>query len=171
MRLFLAVDIPEKTKESLGLVMQAIDMKSARKVSPGNLHITIAFFGEVKDEKAIIEAAKGIEVKPFRARLTRLGIFQSNGQPRTLWAGVAPREEFGELQKRVGQAFLGFGESRDTPHITLARFKHPTPQDKRTIQELSRNIDVEGEFEVTSLTLYKSTLTPQGPMYQEIMRL
>jgi 2'-5' RNA ligase len=64
---------------------------------------------------------------------------------------------------------LGFDKDRKfSTHLTIGRMKSGKNKNqvKSTIEEFE---DIEiGEMEVTQISLKKSTLTPQGPIYEDL---
>ena len=64
---------------------------------------------------------------------------------------------------------LGFDKDRKfSTHLTIGRMKSAKGKNKvkSTIDEFS-DVDI-GEMEVDKIILKKSTLTPQGPIYEDI---
>ncbi|MGA9822283.1 MAG: 2'-5' RNA ligase family protein, partial [Desulfobaccales bacterium] len=61
-RAFLAIDLPESLRPGLATVQQELKMSQAdvRWVPPGNIHITLKFFGNTPDAELppIIAAAR-----------------------------------------------------------------------------------------------------------------
>jgi len=96
-----------------------------RPTHPADLHVTLAFLGEVEAERrACCEAAaQGIRAAPFHLRLTRVGHWP---RPRILWCG--PEVEPAPLLPLVGALTEALrpcglrGERRPyATHVTLAR--------------------------------------------------
>lgn len=174
MRCFVAVELSEETKRELGKVIgeaKKLDL-DATFPKEEQLHITLAFLGELSEEKVreTVEKLKEIEFNKFKFETRGTGFFPSDSFVRVFWAGVQGRELV-ELQKRVAEA-IGYKEEREfNPHITIARLK--SRKNIEALKELKeRNENREfGETSVEKLVLKKSTLTPKGPVYEDVAEM
>ncbi|MBW2974177.1 RNA 2',3'-cyclic phosphodiesterase [Candidatus Woesearchaeota archaeon] len=174
MRLFTAIEIPESIKNSLAKVQDKIDSRAARirLVDKSQMHITLKFLGKVSEEKAegIKERLKQVKVKPFCLILDKVGFFPNENYIRVVWAGIRESEELIKIQEDVEDALREFGFKKDYkfhPHITLARVKLVDDRDK--FIESLKKIKLEKErIDVKDFRLVKSTLTPKGPVYEDI---
>lgn len=143
---------------------------------PENLHFTLAFIGDVPDDAtpalgaALARATKG--TAPFRLTLAGTGAFPNDKRPRVLWAGTQGGEPLVALARRVQDELKTAGHPTDDKpfkaHVTLGRTRSP-----RGIDGLKRELKTHhdtplGECEVNAVTLYRSTLTPQGPVYETV---
>ena len=178
MRLFFCVELERPVRDALAELAARLKGEigpGAKWVAPDNLHITVRFLGEVEEPLAEGLAELGGEVAqaaaPFSFPLAGLGAFPTPRRARVIWAG--PEENpraFAELVERVeaGVQALGFPPERKqaVAHVTLARLKPP-----RDVAAALSGIAVpELEVEVRSLTLMRSQLTPQGPIYTPLRR-
>ncbi|MFH1064266.1 MAG: RNA 2',3'-cyclic phosphodiesterase [Candidatus Woesearchaeota archaeon] len=168
MRLFIAFDVPEEVSESLFAVQKALDF-DGKSTKPKEFHLTLKFFGEVDEEKLsiLIDGLSGITFKSFEAQLSEVGVFPDKNDPKVVWAGLRPHDAICVLQQQVDTAMqkLGFEpDKRFHPHLTLARIKFI--KDKAEFSEMLDSLKLEPlKFTVGSLKLFKSTLTPEGPVY------
>ncbi len=179
MRVFLAIDIDESIKNELNKMINKLKRlgANARWVKPDNAHITIKFFGEISEEeialirKEIKEAV--FSVFPFNIKIENLGFFPERGKsPRVLWAGISVGKELKDLYTELNKRFskIGFPEEHREfkPHLTLCRIKNSSGISglKKGVLE---NINyVFGNIYVEKIILYKSILTPKGPLYSVI---
>jgi RNA 2',3'-cyclic 3'-phosphodiesterase len=146
-----------------------------RPVKPEALHVTLAFLGyrPEKEAEAIAEAmsaaAQGVttpvlapgEVKPIpprRPRLFALDLHDDAEACARLQQGVTDALEAGRYYKPEKRPFW--------PHVTLARVKRdqraePLPSDPPSIEP----------FRADQVTLYRSTLRPQGAQYDPLARV
>ena len=88
-RLFVAIPIPDQLRLRLtGLRGQ---VPGARWTLPENMHLTLRFVGEIDEDAAddVHDALARITADPFDVQLSGVGHFESRGQVRALWAGVA----------------------------------------------------------------------------------
>ena len=126
MRLFIAINFNTDTRSRLLALRDELCGKSQRGnfSSPENLHLTLAFIGEVNPKK--VEPIKAImdtvTFAPFPATIDRLGTF-SRG---TLWwAGLREDKPLMDLQREAEHklALCGFemDDRKYNPHITLGR--------------------------------------------------
>ena len=77
----------------------------------------------------------------------------------------------GELERLYDKEFrkLGFKKEKNfISHLTIGRVK--SPKNKKEIREAIENLEnIEiGKMSVSKICLKKSTLTPQGPIYEDI---
>jgi 2'-5' RNA ligase len=149
-------------------------------VEPKNIHLTLKFLGEISDKQleqisGVIEAAAK-NYAPFPANIASLGAFPRVESARVIWAGIdkgdAQIKSIAEVIEKSCEK-LGFApEDREfSSHITLGRTKSSLNR-KELVESLSRlkdsreNKDL--EFNVEKITLFKSTLTPKGAVYEAL---
>jgi 2'-5' RNA ligase len=175
MRCFIAIDIPEEIKEKIMAIEKELEEKikeSAKFVERENLHITLKFLGEIEENKIpeIKEIINSISFTPFKIKLKGIGVFPNEKFIRVIWIGGESKELEGiasyldEKLKSIGK----FESEEFTIHLTIARVKS-----KINISNfLNKYQNYEfGEFEVANINqikLKKSTLTPKGPIYEDL---
>lgn len=126
-RLFVAIDFPPAIRDRLIGLCRGVP--GARWVPPEQLHLTLRFIGEVDGPTFhdVAEALDEIHLPRFELRLKGVGHFPPGGEPRVLWAGVAPSDTLSRLRGAVERAVIEAGVAPDarrfTPHVTLARLK------------------------------------------------
>ena len=177
-RMFLALDLLEDARDGLVRWRDAIlsSRRDVRAVRPEALHVTLVFLGW-QDESAagrIAEsafgalpaappprlAATGVKpVPPRNARLFALDLEDEDGRATRLQAAVSDALEAGGWYTPEKRPFW--------PHVTLARVK----RGERRVAPLPADLAPPGEpFEARELTLYRSTLRPQGALYEPLGR-
>lgn len=180
-RSFVALDIPQTAKNEFSDLISFLKESRAdvRWARAENLHLTLRFLGETTQEQAdsikgsLREIAAG--EKSFSIHFAGLGAFPTLQRPRLFWAGIDQGAEFLErLAERIDLAAAAIGFQREerafSPHMTLGRVRSP-----RNLQELIHRIR-QTEFTpaekipMERLTLYKSTLGREGPVYEIIER-
>ena len=162
MRCFFGVPLPASIRKKIAPVAKEIlsNSANAKVVSEENLHITLRFLGDVEPAE-ILSSFTGFTLEPFRVKLSDIGAFPNKRNPRVVWLGVSSgSEKLIELHNRI-TSLLHLGSERFHPHVTLARLRSRIEQFPETIPELE-------PFEVSKFTLFSSTLTPSGPIYQNI---
>ena len=165
MRLFIAVEIPDDLKKKLGSLRGGIP--GARWVPPDQIHLTLAFLGEV--EEAVAEQLKGelsrIKIPPFGLCFAGTGCFPDRRRPRVLWVGLNPEPRLNALAAKVHAAVLSCGIPQEerpfSPHITLARLKQPSIREVEAFFDQHRKLKFP-PFPVQEFILYQSRLTSQG---------
>jgi RNA 2',3'-cyclic 3'-phosphodiesterase len=175
-RSFLAIELPKVILKKIEEVQG--DLKSshadARWVSPGKIHLTLKFFGNIGEARIepMIEAIKGPihNAQAFPLRVKGVGTFPHWKNPRVIWMGLIDgkgiliplqRQLETELEK------IGFEPEARTfqPHLTLGRVNSSRGKDE-LIQRMERYREEEfGEFNVERMILFKSDLRPTGPIY------
>ncbi len=175
MRTFIAVPLPAESHELLAGMQQELKAAEAevRWTAAKSIHLTLKFLGEV--EPAEIPRMAGLlreacrRLAPFGLSLRGLGAFPGLRNPRVVWCGVeGGLAALGELQRRVEGVCEGLGFAREqrgfSPHLTLGRVKG-----RRNLHRLADCIKIgsprEQSFEVNAFHIYRSTLTPQGALY------
>ena len=179
MRCFIAIDLPSEVKEELERAEKQIrnlDQRAKLKlVKPENLHITIRFLGDLSDTQInkIKETLGTIKIKPFKVKLNNFGVFPSINFIRVVWVNVLPKEQLIELEKEIDKVLgdVGFKRTKDfETHITLARVKYIKDK-KDFIEGLNKIVIKPIEFKIDGFSLKKSTLTREGPVYEDIFIL
>ena len=182
LRLFVAIDLPEDVRESLGRLQAGLrrnDLTGLRWTRPEGVHLTLKFLGETPAaevaaiEGALARAVRGVPA--FRLALGAPGTFGGRRGPRVLWVDVegelAPLQR---LQAAVERelAAVGFApeERKFSPHLTLARVPQPPPPGlaERLSRALAAVAAPQGEFRATELLLMRSRLQPGGAVYSRV---
>ena len=169
MRLFIAIDLPERLKDELAII--SFGLPQARWVGPEQFHLTLRFIGEVdgalfRDIKSGLESVIG---SPFPLTLDSLGCFPPRRDPQVLWVGIENSVELLELRKKVESCLSKLGiapeQRKFSPHITLARIRK-TPLTKVITFLADHALFRLPKFTVSSFHLYSSILTPKGALHR-----
>jgi len=176
--MFLALDLPEEAREGLVRWRDLLTDGRAdvRAVRPEALHVTLVFLGW-QDEAAaerIAESAFGAllpaaaprltatavrAVPPRGTRLFALDLDDEGGRASALQGAMAGVLEAGGFYRPEKRPFW--------PHVTLARVK----RGERRVPPLPDDPPPPGEpFDAGVVTLYRSTLRPQGALYEPLAR-
>lgn len=165
-RLFFAVEVPEEIKIEFAEFCRSLDLKAWRPVKPGQMHITLAFMEAVDEDlvQMLFDIGDSLAAKfsRFQLEIAETGVFPEIGVPRVLFAQVAS-EGLVSLANSLQEKLEGLIEPRSfKAHLTLARKKN----------ELATKVDrtVRGSWEVGSFTLFKSTLSSDGPLHEILRR-
>jgi 2'-5' RNA ligase len=176
MRLFFAVNLAPEIRERLAEVQKPLVATGAdvKWVEISNLHVTLKFLGEVRDDKVpaiIAQAAEASRLaRPFSIALAGLGAFPSERAPRVVWAGMTKGvQEMSALAQGLEAPLeeLGFKpEGRPfSAHVTLGRVRSFSGRDAlaRALQA-GRECEI-GEMAVEKFALMQSVLGRGGPQY------
>lgn len=177
-RSFLAFDITPHMREELGSIIALLSKKvdNVRWIDPKLMHCTIKFFGDVEEELLLgrvsdVVAREVLHQAPISLVGQGVGVFPNWRYPRILWAGLSgDSDAVMSLHKRLEEAFEEFGFVKDQRlfrlHLTLARTKSKFKSSEGFMTLVEKLTEKEfGRMTVSSLTLYKSVLTPSGPVY------
>lgn len=169
MRAFIAIDLPEEAKEELRKVQKFL--KGGKFSLTKDFHITLKFLGELTPDKAevIKEKLSPIKFASFQMRLSTAGVFPGSSNIRVVWVGAIPEEEIKKLQEQIDESLKEFfpKEKDFKSHITIARVKFV--DNKKELIDSINNIKIEKiKFNVENFKLKKSTLTREGPVYEDI---
>lgn len=178
-RAFIAIELNDQVKQAIREFQDQLKPLGCdiSWVKPENIHLTLKFLGDVKPKMiapltgALAEVCRGIQ--PIQTQLTELGVFPDIRRPRVLWAGL---EDTGgkltRLTTAVEDALGHIGFKKEIrpfqAHITVGRIR-TNRKLPVLIQELqSYVLPAAHEEIILSFTLFKSTLTSQGPIYEKL---
>jgi 2'-5' RNA ligase len=175
-RLFVALDLPEETRE--GLVAwgeEALSDPALRPVAPESLHITLAFLG-YRPEKEIetITAAVAESVAPAPWVELRDAVQRPPRGRARLYAlpAVSPGAEALQagLEQRLVEAGFYTPEKRPFwPHVTVARVRPEARGSRRpaVVSEPPGPIpeELKEPWSSVRMRLYRSVLQPSGARY------
>jgi len=177
MRLFVAVNPPLEIKEKIKRLeadLKKCDL-AAKWVKAENIHLTLKFLGEVGAEKipSIKQAMEKVagQFKAFEANMDGFGFFPSERNPRVFFVKTNQEEILKDVYRKLEAALkaLGFApEDKFKSHLTLARLKGR--KNLNQLKEGLKKISLSESFSVKAITLFKSTLTAEGPVYSEIFK-
>ncbi|MCK5083321.1 MAG: RNA 2',3'-cyclic phosphodiesterase [Candidatus Omnitrophica bacterium] len=178
-RTFIAIPLDPQIRQTIAQAqnhLKELDC-SIKWVDPENIHLTLKFLGEVKLKKidAVKQALEDLlkSVKPLPIELTQLGAFPDVKRPRIIWVGLnddtkAISQLVSALEETLGK--IGFKKEGwpFSPHITIGRVR--SPKNLHLLSESISNYSLPGYLKQTArnITLYKSILTPAGPVYEPL---
>jgi len=152
--------------------------RDAKWVPEANLHLTLAFLGDVEESRIPLLERRLAEVSHAHTRLMipfeGLGARPSMRRARLLWARFAdPQEACAALAADIAEAAADPGASPETrtfrAHVTLCRARRPMPVSRDALDAaLEGASGVPRVLSVPSFTLCASRLTPRGAEYSPI---
>lgn len=181
LRTFIAIELSDEVKQTIQDVEDSLKVLGCdiKWVRPEIAHLTLKFLGDVASDtietidRVLQESVQGLP--PIQTQLTSLGIFPDIRRPRVLWIGLEDKEgRIKQLAESVETALGNIGfrkEEREfKPHITIGRLR----SSKNAIQlaEAIRGFTVPAgrRQSIENITLFKSTLTPTGPIYEVLKK-
>ncbi len=176
---FIAVEVASSRKlEEFSRAVKATDAP-LKMVNLDNIHATQKFLGDTHEdlipeiEKIMKDAVSGIS--PFTINIKGTGAFPNLNRLSVVWAGMEGAEPLGTIAEKLNTGLepLGFRPERRkfSPHITVARVKGGRNKEK-LVDIILKYQDTEfGEIQVDRIILKKSVLTPQGPIYSDVVEV
>ncbi|WP_415953143.1 RNA 2',3'-cyclic phosphodiesterase [Methanobrevibacter woesei] len=176
-RAFLAIDLKEEFKPQIKEIIE--DFKTLNTdimfVEVENLHFTLKFFGDVDENKInqiseiVSNTLEGFD--PFNLKIQGCGAFPNLNHIKVIWLGTEENTILNSLHNDLDEEFSKIGFKKDfrfSNHLTIGRMK--SAKNKNQVKEkLNDYKTVEiGEMSIGRISLKKSTLTPNGPIYEDV---
>jgi len=179
MRAFIAIDLPTEIKNNLSKIQDKLKttLPKVSWVKPINLHLTLKFLGEISPKQlndirqVTTEIAK--DTSSFKIELETLGVFPNTHSARIIWVGANQLpSELKILVDRIETIIAKLGKPKEerpfSAHITIARIKSNIDSSilENQINKINSEINCQDlGFNARGITLFESTLSPQGPAY------
>ena len=174
MRVFVALDLPAKTKDNLARSSkQFAEYSSGGNFVPrDNYHLTMHFLGNVAPSDLIYVQSAIDAVADMPAPTLAIAQFAMQRSSDIVWAKLRPNAELTALHDALGDKLEANGfevEHRAyRPHVTLIRKKSFT----LPFSEVTKNVDVYNKpFVATDLVLYESVFGSDGVTYRELYKI
>jgi 2'-5' RNA ligase len=178
-RTFIAIAIPAVIQQKIAAICTPLAALPDRItwVKPQNLHFTLKFLGEISVGRVqrlkvtLKQAAQGC--KPFPVDFTNIGIFPNAKRPRVIWLGLGdPTAQLVKLYQELEENLRVCGfvpENRKfKPHLTLGRIRRLKNREQLISSLHSLPLPKLDQLKVTQVSLIRSQLQPQGPIYTEL---
>jgi len=174
-RVFIAINLPGETKQGLLAIQKKFPTLPCHWVGPENLHLTLAFLGNLNEEEIlkVIEAVREAvnQRQGFTFSLDKVCYGPDRKMPpRLVWIEGEKSRELAELKRNLDGLLaekINYKlDKRDfLPHITLSRIK--IFNWKRLEPEQRPEIDLKVSFEiaVNSIEVMESQLKRTGAEY------
>lgn len=173
MRAFVALDLPQAALASLARLQAGLSV--GRIVPEQNLHLTLAFLGDVAEPHLsdLAEALHDLDLPPVSLSLQGLDLFGSR-HPSVLYvpaAGEGLERLHAKVMRAVRDAGITMARERFRPHVTIARFgREMSARDQARLGEF---LMLNARFTLPparceTMTLYRSHLRPDGAVHEAL---
>ena len=182
LRAFIAMDLPENVRSSLGEAQEVLKSQSFRVkwVRPQNIHLTLKFLGNTdgadidKIVAAMALATKDCAVVSLAVK--GIGVFPDIRRPRVIWAGLSGQLEIlQDIQRTLDGHLADLGFPKETrgfkAHLTLGRVKGKITGDRLKAAIVKLKGFESTSFDVDRIILFKSELRPSGAVYTKMHRV
>lgn len=181
-RAFVALEIPPDLQQSIARQSAALKKETpqaVRWVAAENIHLTFRFLGDTSasslQELTRDLAAVVSQQPPFTILVGGFGVFPNLKRPRVIWVGIQAAPELERLQRAIESTCTRLGypaeEKTFNPHLTLGRIREEA--DLSALRNALQNFQIGplGSLTVSNLTLFRSDLRPQGPVYTALAHI
>ncbi|MBP2132516.1 2'-5' RNA ligase [Methanomicrobium sp. W14] len=175
-RIFAALDLPPGARDKIADIGKEISKSEAELnfVNPEISHITLKFIGEVEEDllEKVLDSLSSVKYGRYSISLRGVSL-NSIKSPRVIWINGYDNGSSAKLAGLIDLKLknLGIREERRPfkIHATVARVKRWHPSVMPMIKKFG---DKEiCSFETCGFKLKKSTLTPKGPVYEDILEV
>lgn len=176
-RAFIAVTLASAIGEEIAKIQAALKNAQGdiRWTRIEGMHLTLKFLGDIA--QAQVEPILTALRTALRNQLSLsvhahgLGVFPHLKRPKVLWAGLGG-EGLIRLQEKVESALVALDFPREersfTPHLTLGRVRSFRGWEQVLAVVRQHEHTQFGESIVDRVTLYQSTLRPDGAVYSPL---
>lgn len=167
-RLFVGVPVPAGVEAAVSVAQGSLEARGLRVLRPEQLHVTLAFLGEVGKDEAAASARVVSDQGGTMGGVVLLGGFVLLPTPRKTRIVALGMDDvegvLGRLYTEVTDGLIGAGvmeaERRPfRPHLTIARLREAGRVHLKSDSPRER-------FSVRSVCLYRSILTRAGAEYE-----
>ncbi len=177
LRSFIALDFDSQAKDFLDHLLAEWKKRypHAKWVKREQFHITLFFFSALPvqnvDQIGTILKETTSRFIPFPVTFEEVGTFPSWNRARVLWLGLDRKgEQYAQqihvfLAQGLKRANIAWEEEKRSfiPHLTLVRFHPPV-----ALSASQWKLETVLPSCMQRMVLFQSTLTPRGPIYQEL---
>jgi RNA 2',3'-cyclic 3'-phosphodiesterase len=182
LRTFIAIPLSAELRKTIGGIQDELTYLDCpiKWVEPKNIHLTLKFLGDT--EAGMIDTLQQTLENLFRAvssfnfQLTKLGAFPDIKNPRILWVGLDDNDQqIARLVSLLEKACEQIGFKKDSrpfsSHITVGRIR--SPKNLNRLSEAINSYKMPNGLSQTAdrIIFYKSTLTPNGPIYEHLREI
>lgn len=173
MRLFLAIDLPDKLKERIENQIDSLKKEygNFNWVPKENFHLTLHFIGEIETSQQVEAIKKRIEESIYDAEdfilyATGADLF-INGKI-IIYIGFRREKAAEDLVLKIQSVFGNTEYKKFTPHLTVAKAKIPSKQQYYHLKKKLARLPIDMDFAVHEIVLFESIPDSQKPIYKRI---
>ena len=179
-RIFIAVKVEagENLLSMISSLKSGLCNESIKWTNPDNIHITLAFLGDTEEEQikiigAMLKEKCGGSGK-FELMIKGSGVFKNLSDPRVIWTGIEPSENFirlnGLVKSGLTEAGIKIEDRPFKPHLTLGRIKKLKDKEVlKTLMDKYQNTEIQ-KVPVNEVILYESILLHSEPLYKALSK-
>lgn len=181
-RAFIAFELNDPLRREITWIQNQLRPANAKVswVKPQNAHLTVKFLGDLTpvkiDKITEILNKAGSNFGPAELRTAELGAFPNERHPKVLWLGLDGwTRNLQALVETIETDLLKLHFHKDRqqfiPHITIGRVRGPGKV--KPLMEIFCTLKVRAELtlRLEHITLFASTLTLEGPIYEPLARV
>jgi RNA 2',3'-cyclic 3'-phosphodiesterase len=163
LKLFLALWPGDVPRRELGRWAAALHkICTGRRTRTENLHITLAFLGQIETDRldAVVDAARSVRPCQVTLRMDQPGYWKHNNIA-WLGASLVPPEldtMVGELRAALKNSAIPFDPKPFVPHVTMVRNARPPKEEWPTLLPV--------DWPVSGFALISSERDESGPYYR-----
>ncbi len=170
MRLFLAIDLPKKTKVALTEQLKPLRLKypDFSWIDSQSYHITTHFIGETTQVKQLEEKISQALYDQEKFYLYSFGLNMFMQNRITIYLNFI-REK--RLEMIVEQLRLRTGvveEKKFIPHLTVAKYRIPSKQQYFLLQKNLAKQKIDIELEVKKMVLFQTVVQAGKSVYKKV---
>ncbi|MDO8683588.1 MAG: RNA 2',3'-cyclic phosphodiesterase [Armatimonadota bacterium] len=176
-RTFIAVLLTAELRSKIGQIQDRFRKAApeVKWVAEDNFHVTMKFLGNIDEARlesiyAALERAVADGPEPFSVNISDAGAFPNVRRPQTIWVGLREGTEnlaalAGNIESELDK--IGFPKEgrKFSSHITIGRVKYLNNINALAEALQSAEVGEIGVFDVRSITVMKSDLRREGPVY------
>ncbi len=173
MRTFISIELPEDIKKEIFDEYKKISNYGfvvGNFVEKNNLHLTLKFLGDISEEEInkVKEKLSKIKFEKFEIKTGEIGFFPSDKYVKVIWISL-DSDNIKKLKDEIETSLFELGITKEerefSSHVTIARIKKIKDNEK-FLEEIKKLHLRKKKFFVEKISLIKSELIQQGPIYK-----
>jgi len=174
----ISLPLQKNIAEHITIIKKALG-NSVRWVATENIHMTLKFLGNTSPASLqnLTHALNAViaQQQSFDISIGGFGVFPNLKRPRILWIGIQAPPDLERLYRVIETTCTRLGYPPEikplNPHLTIGRLRDDA--DLSALRPALKEVEIEplGSMTVSSITLFRSDLRPQGPIYTPLTHL
>ena len=185
-RCFAAIEISGSIKSQIEKILYEFSSEFSdcvKWITENNIHLTLKF---LKDFNYLHVRPLENEMKQklcsipiFQIKSRQIGFFPSAINPRIVWLGITAPPQIKIIYDEIENITSTYGYHKEnrsfTPHVTIGRIRNTAGKGQllKLIDKVKSysSLLAPASMDVQEIALIKSTLTPQGPKYEQLFKI